>query len=289
MVNPGQTVIDGAAASSSIAPYLSRRVFNADMKLSRRDALRAGGALFVVSSAAGCVEERVTNERTQRESNSIWALSPDTADVSLSRESFDDYTDQMESHYGDSGVWGLESERDEDFEVAYVQRIAIARETPGDPSRTETSLEPDDVDPDAPMLVSNACVAIYDLGGGRRRYWLWAAADATEGRLVRDVNVSSLSAGIQFRDRVLTDAAEPAVGDDTASVDLGTPPSGTFPLRGGSLQSTRVTGANGRYDVEWNGEVDGVQSVNGVCEEESEEPYRFFWETSLGFSFEETV
>lgn len=259
------------------------------MKLSRRDALRAGGTLLAGASVAGCIEERVTNERTRVESSSVWSLTPETADVSLSQEAFEDYTERMQSQYGDSGVWGIEAERAEDFQTAYVQRLAIARETPADPDRTETSLEPDDVDPDAPMLISNACVAVYDLGDGRRRYWLWAAADATEGRLVRDVDVSGLAAGIRLRGGALDDAADPVVDGDEASVDLGSPPSGTFPLRGGTLQSTRITGANGTYDVEWNGELDGSQSVNGVCEERSDEPYRFFWEVSLGYSYEETV
>lgn len=259
------------------------------MDLSRRDALRAGGGLLAGLSVAGCIEQRVTNQQTQVETNSVWSLSAETAEDSLARQAFENYTERMESKYGDSGVWGLDSEDAENFETAYVQRLAIARETPGDPGGTETSLDPDDVDPDAPLLVSNACVAIYTLGDGRRRYWLWAAADATEGRLVRDIEMSDIAAGIRLRDGVLVDAAEPSVDGEEATVGLGTAPAGTFPLRDGTLQSTRITGEEGVYAIEWSGELEGIQSVNGVCEEETTGDYRFFWDTSLGYSYEETV
>jgi hypothetical protein len=259
------------------------------MELSRRDALRAGGGILAGTGVAGCVEERVTNERTRVDSSGVWALSPETADASLDRDAFENYVGRMESKYGDSGVWGLDAETAEDFAVAYVQRLAITRETPGDPGGTETSLEPDDIDPEAPLLVTNACVAVYEPADGRRRYWLWAAADATEGRLVRDVRVSELGATLRLREGILADAAEPSVDGEEVSVGLGSPPSGTFPLRGGRLRNTRVTGERGIYGVEWDGDLDGVQSVNGVCEEETTGEYRFFWETSLGYSYEEAV
>ena len=268
---------------------MSRGLLGTDMELSRRDALRAGGGLLLGASVAGCVEERVTSERTRVSSGSVWAISPETADDSLDRNAFENYVERMNSKYGDSGVWGLDAEAADAFSVAYVQRTAITRETPGDPGGTETSLDPEDVDPDAPLLVANACVAVYDLDDGRRRYWLWAAADATEGRLVQDVRMSELAATVRLREGVLADAAEPAVDDGEASVDLGSPPSGTFPLHDGSLQSTRITGEDGIYGVEWDGELDGVQSINGVCEEETTGEYRFFWETSLGYSYEETA
>lgn len=259
------------------------------MELSRRDALRAGGGVLVGMSVAGCVEERVTRERTRVDSGGSWALSPESADVSLDRPAFEEYVERMESKYEDSGVWGLEAEAAESFETAYVQRLAIARETPGDPGGTESSLVPDDVDPDAPLLVSNACIAIYDLGNGRRRYWLWAAVDTTEGRLVRDVALSKLGARMRLRGGDLADAAAPSTAGDEASVSLGTPPSGTFPLRGGNLRTTRVTGAEGIYGIEWTGELDGTQSVNGVCEADHDGGYRLFWDTSLGYSYEEIV
>lgn len=259
------------------------------MKLSRRDALRAGSGIFAGLGVAGCIEERVTNERTRVGSNGIWAISPETADAALDREAFENYAERMNSKYGDSGVWGLDAEPPDAFEVAYVQRTAVTRETPGDPGGTETSLVPEDVDPEAPLLVANACVAVYGSGDGRRRYWLWAATDATEGRLVQDVLASELAATIRLREGVLTDAAEPSIDDGTVSVSLGSPPSGSFPLRAGTVRSTRITGESGVYGIEWDGKLDGVQSVNGVCEEETAGDYRFFWEISLGYSYEETV
>ncbi len=264
-------------------------MFRTIMNLSRRELLRAGGGAFAGVAVAGCVEERVTAERTNVESSGLWSISPETADVALTREAFETYAERMQSQYGESGVWGLSAEQADDFETAYVQRLAITRETPGDAGGTEVSLVPDNVDPDAPLLISNACVVVYDLGDGRRRYWLWTAADATEGRLVRDVSLNTLSTGIRIREGSLTDAAEPSVTGEEVSVNLGTPPTGSFPLNNGAIRSTRITGVDGRYTVEWNGRLDGTQSVNGVCEVEVSGEHRFMWESSLGYSYEETV
>lgn len=258
------------------------------MNLSRRDALRAGAGLVATVGVAGCVEKRVTRRTTHASSSTHWALTPDVG-TALSASAFSTYTDGMQDRYGDSGVWGLEAERPQDFETAYVQRFAMARRTPGDPGGTESSLVPDDVTPEAPLLITDASVAIYAVGDDRYRYWLWAAADANRDELVRDVRLDGLSSGIRTRSGALTDSAGPTTANSRATVTLGAPPSGRFPLHGGSLDSTMQRGDGGSYAVEWRGDLNGTQSVNGVCEVERNGSHDFFWALSAGYRYEQTV
>ena len=258
------------------------------MNLSRRAALRAGAGVVAGSTLAGCVEQRVTRRTSVIDSSVVWPLSPETGD-SLTAPAFDEYADQMRDRYGDNGVWGQESERADEFETAYVSRLAATRETPGDPGGTASSLVPDDVDPDAPLLFADACVAVYRVDENRYRYWLWAAADSTDGRLIQDVDLASLSTGVRFRDGALADAAQASTAGDGVTVTLGGGPSATFPLHGGTVETTSNLGAAGDYTVEWGGTVDGVQSVNAVCEEERDGAYDLFWSVAAGYSFEEDV
>lgn len=262
------------------------------MEFTRRDALRAGGGLLAAAGAgfAGCVEQRVTREETRFEESTVWTVTPEDATAALSQSAFENYTDRMQEQYGDSGVWGLETERPDSFETAYVQRVALSRETPGSPVDSDVSLVPDDVDPEAPLLVGNACVSMYDLGDGRHRYWLWIAADAAEDRLARDLRLDSLGIGVRLQDTSLADAAEPSVSDGEASVGIGSGgPAGSFPLRGGDLESTVVRDEGGAYETEWSGDLNGRQSINGVCEEQRSGEYDFFWTSSLGYRFDRTV
>ncbi len=259
------------------------------MERSRREILRAGGAVLAGASAAGCIEERVTRRETRATDSSVWVLSPETADFALDATSFDNYVERMADSYGDSGVWGIESERPDSFDTAYVQRYAITRETPGNPTDSDFSLAPETVDPEAPVLIADSSLVRYDLGDGRYRYWLWVAADPTDGRLVRDVDVTTLSTGIRLGSGAVADAATPSVADGEGTVGLGSPPSGRFPVRGGSVGTTSVRDAGGTYTVEWRGELDAVQSVNGVCEVESVGERDVSWTMSLGYSFEDTV
>lgn len=268
--------------------YLGRERFEKNMERSRRDVLRVGGALAAVG-LAGCIEERVTRRETRATDTNTWSLSPREDDVALDAESFGNYVERMEDQYDESGVWGLDAEAPETFDLAYVQRYAITRETPGSPTNSEYSLVPESVDPEAPVLIADSCLARYDLGDDRYRYWLWAAADPTDGRLVRDVSLTRLSSGVRLRNGALTDAASPSASDSEATVGLDTPPSGRFPLRGGNIDTTTARGAGGSYTVEWIGELEELQSVNGVCEVERTGEYDVFWATSLGYSFEAIV
>jgi hypothetical protein len=260
------------------------------MKLSRRDALRAGGGLLAAAGLAGCIEQRVTRRETRLTSSTNWALNP-AVEQSLDAETFGTYTDDMADRHGDSGVWGLEAEQPDDLETAYVQRMVVSRETPGQPGGTESSLDPESVDPDAPLLIVDASVAVYAVGENRYRYWLWAAADGGDDRLVRDISLSTLSASISLRDGTLTDAATVSQSDGEGEVTLGSPPSGRFPLKEttSAIETNSERREGGFYDVEWSGSVDGVQSVNGVCEEERQGEHDFFWSVGGGYTLEERV
>ncbi|MEF8807964.1 hypothetical protein [Natronomonas sp.] len=260
------------------------------MELSRRDALRAGSGLLAAAGLAGCIEQRVTRRETRLESSTNWALNP-SVDRALDADAFSTYVDDMADRYGDNGVWGLEAEQPEDLETAYTQRLVVSRETPGQPGGTESSLDPDEVDPDAPLLIVDASVAAYAVGENRYRYWLWAAADGGDDRLVRDVTLSSLSASVSLRDGVLTDAASTSRSDGEVEVSLGSPPSGRFPLNGttSGIDTNSERREGGFYDVEWAGSVDGVQSVNGVCEEERQGDHDFFWSVGGSYSLDERV
>jgi len=253
------------------------------MRLSRREALRAGSGLLATAGLAGCVERRVTRRETRVEDSATWALSPDVG-AALDREAFEAYVDERADEYGDSGVWGLDGEPAEEFETAYVQRLAVARDGPG-------QAYPESVDLDEAALVADAAVAVYRGGDGRYRYWLWLGADGSDERILRDVEVSILSARVSFRDTALTDAADVSGTGDAAAVALGGPPMGSFPLEETttSAQSVSDRGEGGIYFVDWSGTVDGVQSVNGVCEEERTGEHDFFWSIAAGYSLTEQV
>jgi hypothetical protein len=261
------------------------------MKRSRRDVLRAGAACLATASVAGCIEERVTRRETRVTDTSSWTLSPAT-EASLDEQAFENYTERMENRYDDSGVWGRTSEQPDDLEVAYVQRYAITRETPGSPTNSDFSLVPEAVDPEAPVLIADACLAGYEVGENRYRYWLWIAADPTDGRLVENVSLTALSTGLRLKRGSIADVATPSASGGEASVELGSPPagpSGTFPARGGSFETTSVRGADGIYVTKWGGQLEESQSTSGVCEVDRDGEYDFTWTMSLGYSSEETA
>jgi hypothetical protein len=259
------------------------------MERSRRDVLRASGALLSTAGVAGCIEERVTRRETRVTDTSSWTLSPATDDTALDAQKFENHVERMADRYGDSGIWGLGTERPGSLESAHVQRYAITRSTPGDPTNSEFSLVPESVEPEAPVLIGDACLARYAVGEDRFRYWLWVAADPTDDRLVRDVRLRTLSTGIRLRNGSLTDAASPTVAGGEATIGIGTPPSGSYPVRGGSFDTTTVRGASGTYVTEWTGELDEVQSTAGVCEVDRSGPHEHVWTMSLGYSVAETA
>lgn len=256
------------------------------MRLSRRDALRAGCGLTAVAGFAGCVERRVTRRETRVQDSSTWALSPDVG-AALEQEAFETYVADRADEYGESGVWGVDAESGDEFETAYVQRLAIPQDAPG-----EATLHPDEADFESPLLVADAAVAAYEVADGRYRYWLWLAADGTDDRLVRNVDVSILSAQVVFRDGTLTEGAEVEGSGDEASLSLGGSPVGRFPLNE-TTDTVEATSEqeeeDNSYAVDWTGGVEGVQSINGVCEEERDGEHDFLWRISAGYELTERV
>lgn len=260
------------------------------MELSRRDALRAGGGLLATAGLAGCIEERVTSRETRVADSTTWALNPDVG-MHVDGKTFAEYVEAMRERYGDAGVWGLDGEPADGFEGAYRQRLALSRQTTGDPSGSRSSLDPEEVSVNAPMLVADACVAVYDVGEDRHRYWLWAAADGDDDRLIQDVSVSVLGIRVNFRNGTVADAAQVTGTSGEVQATLGSPPSGSFPLEAGTraLDSNNELGEEGSYAVDWNGDVGGIQSINAVCEEERSGRHDFFWTVAAGYSLERTV
>lgn len=249
------------------------------MRLSRRDALRAGGGLLAGAGAAGCVERRVTRRETRVRDSTTWVLTPDVG-AALDREAFQTYVGEREDDYGDSGVWGLDGEPADGFETAYVGRLGIPQDGAG-----ESSLDPGSLELDSPLLVADAAVAVYQVDGAYR-YWLWLAADGTADRLARDVEVSVLSTRLSFRNGSLADGAQVSGTGDEASASLGAPPQGSFPLAEATtdVEATVESGENGSYAVEWSGSVAGAQSINGVCVEQRSGQYDFRWSVAAGYT-----
>jgi hypothetical protein len=269
------------------------------MKLSRRDALRAGGGLLAGAGLAGCVEQRVTRVETNAESSTTWGLTPGTGD-DLDAEGFAAYVDEMESVYGDSGVWGFGDPEDAGFETAYVQRLPVVREPSGQAGGARPTLTPDDVDRTGGFPVVDAAVSMYRLGESRYRYWLWAAVDVRNETFARDADATVLWAGVSVDSGTVDATASVArAGDevtptpsedrDVATVDLAGETVGRFPLRA----STNTVGtddrseAQGYYVVEWTGGVEGVQSIAGFCEVERNGDYDLRWSVGAGYRTEE--
>jgi hypothetical protein len=269
------------------------------MKLSRRDALRAGGGLLAGAGLAGCVERRVTRVETNVESSATWGLDPGTGDA-LDADGFAAYVDEMEGLYGDSGVWGFGDPEDATFETAYVQRLPVIRESSGQSGGARPTLSPDDVDRAGGFPLVDAAVSTYDLGGGRYRYWLWAAIDVRNRTFARNADATALSAGVSVEGGTVDATAAVARGGDdvtpTASekrgvaiVNLDGETVGRFPLR--ETTDTVGTGdrteGEGYYVVEWTGGVDTVQSVAGFCEVERQGEYDLRWSVGGGYLTEE--
>ena len=255
------------------------------MKLSRRDALRAAGGLLAGGAVAGCVERRVTRRETNVESSTTWALTPATGGA-LDAAAFDAYIDEMETEYGDSGVRGQGGPPDGTFETAHVQRLPVVRESSGQPGGAEPTLRPDDIDRNATAFpVVDAAVSRYALDDGGVRYWLWAAVDVREETYAGDAPATVLSAGVSLRSGSVAETGDVSPAEETATVDLTGETVRRFPLAAATTDvgTGDRTGEGGYYVVEWTGEVDGVQSVNGVCELEAGGSHDLAWSVGGGY------
>ncbi len=260
------------------------------MELSRRAALRAGGGLAAGVAAAGCIEERVTRRRTEVGSSTTWGLTPGVGEA-LDAEAFGAYVGEMETIYGDAGVWGTGEPPAADPEVAYAQRLPVVRATAGQPGGVQPTLSPAEIDRGADFPVVDASVASYRLDDGRRRYRLWAAVDVRDETFGRDAEATVLSAGVAVHGGELAETAAVAPEDGEASVTLGGDDLGRFPLSEATDDLDTTVGADtgGSYAVEWTGGVAGVQSLAGVCDVEPTGDYDLRWSVGGGYRTAERV
>lgn len=260
------------------------------MDCSRRDALRAGGGLLAGGTLAGCVERRVTRRQTNVDTSTTWALNPGTGDE-LGAEAFAGYVDEMETVHGDSGVWGLGDPEDATFETAYATRLPVVRESSGQPGGAQPTLSPDDIDRASNFPVIDAAVSMYRLGDDRFRYWLWAAIDVRDETYGPDVDANVLSAGVSIRDGTVEATAAVSRTNGETAVDLEGETVARFPLKEttDSIGTDEQTEEGGHYVVEWTGGVEGIQSINGVCEVARAGDHDLHWNVGGGYTRVERV
>jgi hypothetical protein len=254
------------------------------MKLSRRDALRAGGGLVAGAAVAGCVERRVTKVETNVAASTTWALSPSTAGE-LDAAGFESYVDEMDTEYGDSGVRGEDAVSSDGFVTAYVQRLPVVGESSGQPGGAEPTLRPDDVDRNATGFpVVDAAVALYDADGSDR-YRLWAAVDVRQETFAGDAPATDLSAGVSLRNGTVTRTGNVSDDGDTARVTLDGGTVRRFPLEASTsdVGTDDRIGEAGYYVVDWTGSTDDVQSVKGVVEVDGAGEYDFGWSVGAAY------
>jgi len=254
------------------------------MELSRRDVLRAGAGLVAGGAVAGCVERRVTKVETDVAASTTWALSPSTGDE-LDATGFESYVDEMDTEYGDSGVWGGNAAASDGFVTAYVQRLPVVRESSGQPGGAEPTLRPNDIDRNATGFpVVDAAVALYD-ADGTDRYWLWAAVDVRQETFAGDAPATDLSAGVSLRNGTVTQTGDVSADGGTARVTLDGGTERRFPLDESTsdVGTDERTGEAGYYVVEWTGSADGVQSINGVVEADREGDYDVGWSVGTAY------
>lgn len=251
------------------------------MKLSRRRALQVTGGL-IAGGLAGCVERRVTERRTRIDRSTSWQLSPQS-DAERDEDAFESYVEEMEGRYGESGVWGIESDRRGEFVAAFTHQFAP--ETPRPDDTAAATLDPQPVDSEAAAFVQDACVAIYRTDDDRYRHWLWVAA-STDQRPGLELDLVNLTAGVRLTAGDLQDGAAFTAGDGESVVSLADGQAGRFPRVGGTVESDTDLETD-RYLVTWNGSREGAQSVNGICEERRTGEYGLVWDLSVGVEFVE--
>ena len=254
------------------------------MNISRRDALRRGGGLLAAAAAAGCVERRVTRREDNVRSSTTWGLDADAEDA-LDGPAFEEYVNEMESTYGDGGVWGLESAPDAEFETAYVGRLPVTRDASGQPGGARPTLVPDEIDRAESYPIVDAAISVYRVEN-RHRYRLWAAIDVRNETFARDADATVLSSGVSVRGGEVTSTASVSPNEGTAVVEFDDEAVTRFPLAEstGSVGTQDQTEADGYYVVEWDGAVGSTQSVNGAFEVDRAERHRFRWTVAGGYT-----
>jgi hypothetical protein len=235
------------------------------------------------------------SDKAKYAATSTCTITPDTP--GLSEKEFNVYVDKMKQKYGDAGVFGIEP------------NVTIKGEYLGHYTNLHyvnawtEHLEVKD-DSGTVLASSNNSVALYkldttdELGREHYYYWQWSSAqnredtnylgDASNLRNFWNkvtLNSSSYDLLIYSPDTDITQRGVPItvylLGD---GVTCGI--SGQFVLNEGKVRPKPgecQVGSKGKYTVEWIGDYEGCQAINGVCEERR--PYgsseNFNWKISL--------
>jgi hypothetical protein len=246
------------------------------MELSRRDALRASCGLVATAGVAGCIEQRVTSREIRVENGATWALTPEVGEaVALDADGVETYVEGMADRYGDGR--GLGDRRRAAGRLRDGLRPATRR-LPGDAGtarRRRVRARSRRGRPGGAASDRRAAVAVYEVD---------------DGRLVRDVEVSVSRRASRFaRDRSPTRRRSPPPATRPASRLTPRRPVGSRwgadRHRRGRKRSRRGRDVRRRLG----GCVDGVQSINGVCEEERTGDHDFFWSVTAGYAVTERV
>ncbi|ABE52639.1 hypothetical protein [Methanococcoides burtonii] len=227
-------------------------------------------------------------------------ITPDTP--GLSEKDFEDYVEKMKQKYGEAGVFGIEPEisvkvsnPDNMENIHYIN------------SWTEY-LEVKDSN-GIVMASSDNLVALYkldktdELGREHYYYWHWSSAQNRENTepLGDDSNLRNFWNKVKLDnsnyDLLVYSPDADIIGDeDIVTVSLGAVYQGVSCAISGDfiLHQDKVrpkpgecqVGSAGKYTVEWIGNYEGSQSVNGACEERRPygAGYDFVWDTYLSAS-----
>jgi hypothetical protein len=249
-----------ASGSGPTPPALSRR---------RLLALAGGGGLL---ATAGCLSALGSSG----ESNVDLGL---TLDRLAFADGFDQEAASLAETYGGHGIWGLADGPNVDG-PAYVGAIRDSLSVPGgDGSSSDGSGGGDADTPDGsggerrdPWVTADLAAVVYRLEGGAHRAWLWAGARARQpgGGLGR-ASVTRVSVGATAREGWTLTGFDPRGSFREGPVPVSLDdrgPSGRTPLPGGGIgpDDGARTGANGRFEVAWQGIARGTRSANAVCE-----------------------
>ena len=217
----------------------------------------------------------------------------------LSREEFEAYVEEMRRNYGDAGVWGIEPEAGVLGQLlGHTENIHYINSWP---EHLEVKNNEGVV-----LASSDNLVALYKLDvtdeQGREHYfyWHWSAAQNREntGLGGDDSNLRDFWNKVKLDessyDLLTYDPDSDITGNEkTVTVSIGVEYQGVHCGISGDfiLHQDKVrpkpgecqVGSAGKYTVEWTGNYEGAQSINGACEERRPygSDYHFTWTVYL--------
>ena len=237
------------------------------------------------------------SDNTNYTATSTCTITPDTS--GLSEKEFNVYVEKMKQKYGDAGVFGIEP------------NVSIKGEYPNHCTNLHyinawtKHLEVKD-DSGTVLASSDNSVALYkldttdELGREHYYYWQWSSAQNREdtNALGDDSNLrdfwnkvtlksSSYDLLIYYPDSDITQHGVPItvnLGATYNGVTCGI--SGQFVLNEDKVRPKPgecQVGSKGKYTVEWIGDYEGCQAINGACEERRPDgsSRNFNWKVSL--------